>query len=197
MANSLGELPSLTRPARVETDASRLATPVPHRGDWEALIRQADDVAAGVSFEFASEGPLSLAGVELPTDVLDFLWVRVKWANGEMDAQNQRDALAAGWRPVPAEMVAAAIASDPSIASASMEGGIGRGNLVLHFRSKRASKAARDALRTKATGSLDNVIAQYDAATTHGNLLSSKAPMAQRGLSQREYRRAVPQDDDE
>lgn len=191
-------LRDLATPADIESPSD---LPPPgasrRRAGWDVLIQEADNDAGSLNFSLVNEGPLSLGGVELPTDLLDFMWVRVRWANGQEDAQNQREALAHGWRPVPADLVAGVVDADPSISAAGMDGGVGRGNLVLHYRSKRASEAAAKARSKLAASSLDNIIAQYDAATTRGNLLTSKAPMAQRGYREREYRQAVPQDDED
>lgn len=139
----------------ISDDASQIGAP---RRSWDTLISEADAAFVAKDFGITSSGPLALPGVSLPIDKLSFAWIRFRRATGEDDPQNMQMHAAAGYRPVPSDMI-------PSVLSAlrarSMDGGVAVEGMVLMYRSLKAERAARQAVTDEADRALAGVEDAY------------------------------------
>lgn len=193
---SLDAVPPLTLdPSKLDSDPSTI---VHKPGLIDRMIDELDSEFTEPDFTFLESGPLSLEGVTLPFDKVDFAWKRVRKATGEDDVANVRALENTGWRPVPAELLPAA---KHFTRQNSMHGGVAVEGMQLFWRSKNATQKVRAALNNVAEQQLDNVLAQYDSRVSRNGLMSSQAPKSsfemRRAAKEYRGREAVAQMDDE
>jgi len=161
--------------SRVKTDASE---PTSRRRSWDDFIAEAEINYVERDYSVVNHGPLSMVGMTLPTDRLDFCWGRHVKADGDDDVRNVRELEAAGWRVAPADLLTGSQFQESR--ERTIDGGISVGSVTLMCRTKRATAAAEKARQMRADAPLQNVLSIYEAKTNVEGLTSRAPEVAQK-----------------